>query len=51
MLSLIPWDVRLAGALMLVMALAAIFEPGTVLFVALYAILCGYIAVSAFKEK
>ncbi len=51
MFSLIPWDVRIAGVLMVVMALAAIFEPGTVLFVTLYAILCAYIVVSAFAEK
>ncbi len=51
MFSLIPWDVRIAGVLMAVMALAALFEPGTALFVTLYAMLCAYIVVSTFVEK
>jgi uncharacterized membrane protein HdeD (DUF308 family) len=51
MFSLIPWDVRLAGFLMLLTGLAAFFDPGPALFVALYVMLCAYIVVSTFTEE
>jgi hypothetical protein len=51
MFSLIPWDVRLAGALMVVTGLAALFDLGPALFVTLYAMLCAYIVVNTFTEE
>lgn len=51
MFSLIPWDVRLAGALMVITGLAAFFDLGLALFVTLYAMLCAYIVVSTFSEQ
>jgi hypothetical protein len=51
MFSLIPWDVRLAAALMAITALAALFDLGPALFVALYAMLCAYILVNTFSEQ
>lgn len=50
MFSLIPWDVRCAGIL-LVATLIAAFESVPVIFVALYAMLCAYIIVSAFNGE
>ena len=51
MFSLIPWDVRLAGALMAITGLAALFDLGPALFVTLYAMLCAYIVVNTFTEQ
>jgi len=48
MFSLIPWDVRCASVL-LIATLIAIFESMPIIFVALYAMLCAYIIVSAFS--
>jgi hypothetical protein len=50
MFSLIPWDVRCAGVL-LIATLIAIFESMPIIFVALYAMLCAYIVVSTFNGE
>jgi hypothetical protein len=51
MFSLIPWDVRLAGALMVVTGLAALFDLGSALLVMLYTMLCAYILVNTFTKQ
>lgn len=48
MFSWIPWDVRCAGLLLIATMIAAIFGSVQVIFVGLYAMLCGYILVSTF---
>lgn len=50
MFSLIPWDVRCAGVLLIATSIA-IFESMPIIFVALYAMLCAYIVVSAFSDE
>lgn len=51
MFSLIPWDVRCAGILLIATLIAAIFGSMPIIFVALYAMLCAYIIVSAFNGE
>jgi len=48
MFSLIPWDVKCAGILLVVTVLVSVFGPMPIIFVGLYAMLCAYIIVSTF---
>jgi hypothetical protein len=48
MFSLIPWDVKCAGILLVVTVLASVFGPSQIIFIGLYAMLCAYIIVSTF---
>lgn len=51
MLRLIPWDVLIAAALAIVAALAAIFEPAPIVFIAIYLAMCAYIVVETFSNE
>lgn len=51
MFSLIPWDVKCAGILLVVTILVSVFGPMSIIFVGLYAMLCAYIIVSTFSGE
>jgi|RhiMethySRZTD1v2_1073278.scaffolds.fasta_scaffold658577_2 hypothetical protein len=45
MIKLITWDIWIAAALALAVALAGIFDPVPVIFVAIFLGLCAYVVV------
>jgi hypothetical protein len=51
MLKPIPWDVWVAAALAVAVALATFFDPGPAMFLAIYLGLCAYIAVQTFGNE
>jgi hypothetical protein len=51
MIRLITWDIWIAAALALAVALAAIFDPAPVVFVAVFLALCAYVVVETVYGK
>ncbi len=51
MLKLIPWDVWIAFAIVIVDVLAAIFKLAPALFIAIYVALCAYIIIETFRNE
>ncbi|HEX3338732.1 MAG TPA: hypothetical protein VHT68_06100 [Pseudolabrys sp.] len=51
MLKSIPWDVWLAAAMAVAVALAALFDWGPAIVIAIYLGLCAYIAVQTFGSE
>jgi MFS superfamily sulfate permease-like transporter len=51
MLKLIPRDVWVAAALVIVVCLLEFFDPEPAIFVAVYLALCAYIVVQTFSSE
>ncbi len=51
MIAFIPWDVRIAFALLPIVIAAAIFRSASAVFVVLYIMLCAYIIFRTFSKN
>lgn len=51
MLKSVPWDVWVAAAIGVAVALAALFDAGPAVFIVAYFGLCAYVAIQTFGSK
>ena len=51
MVKLIPWDIWVAAALAIAVALAGVFGPAPVAFIMIFLGLCAYVVVQTIKGE
>lgn len=51
MVKLIPWDIWVAAALAIAVALAGVFGPAPVAFIVIFLGLCAYVVVQTVKNE